>query len=165
MQRDEWSILNRNLSLEWRMPNGFVNYAMTAIVWKGLPALRRQWRGLWEHDDRNRTVSTAWLYKMEPFVWICHSHFPLKQCTLEADPHLVGINSLGLMTGKWKMPPLSILKGNDYRIVSKGKREETTKGVQINRCDSVLTIDTPQPAQRRAFTRDHLLWFIKEKKN
>lgn len=28
-------------------------------VWKGLSALRRQRRGLWEHDDGNGTVSTA----------------------------------------------------------------------------------------------------------
>lgn len=40
------------------------------------------------------------LYEMEPFVRICHGHFPLKQCTLEANPHLLGINWHRLMMGK-----------------------------------------------------------------
>lgn len=44
-----------------------------------------------------------WFCEIEPFVRICHGHFPLKQCTLEAEPHLVAINLRGLMTGKWKL--------------------------------------------------------------
>lgn len=41
-----------------------------------------------------------WLYEMESFVRVCHGHFPLKQCTLEVDPHLADINLHGLMKGK-----------------------------------------------------------------
>lgn len=86
----------------------------------------------------------AWLREMEPFVRICHGHFPLKQCTLEADPHLVGINVCGLMAGKLRMEngPFSILGsgGGDYLSVSEGKRggnNSTSRQECKNRCGVV----------------------------
>lgn len=51
------------------------------------------------------------LYEMEPFVRICHGHFPLKQCTLEVDLHLVGHQSTQINeNGEGSF---SILEGND----------------------------------------------------
>lgn len=103
MQRDEWSCLNCNLQLQWGMPIGFVNYAM-ALCGKAYPL----W-GVGREDYENMMMGMELrplprLHEMEPFVRICHGHFPLKQCTLEADQHLVGINLHGLMTAKERMP-------------------------------------------------------------
>ncbi len=84
-----------------------------------------------------------WLFEMEPFVRICHGHFPLKQCTLEVDPHLVGINLHRLMAGKWRIP-FSILEENDNQAASEGKRRGnngTSRQECKNRCGVVLTMD------------------------
>lgn len=85
----------------------------------------------------------AWLREMEPFVRICHGHFPLKQCTLEADPHLVGINVCGLMAGKLRMEngSFSILGGGGVTISQCLKEREVETTVRVDKSaktDAVL---------------------------
>lgn len=85
----------------------------------------------------------AWLREMEPFVRICHGHFPLKQCTLEADPHLVGINVCGLMAGKLRMEngPFSIsqcLKEREVETTVRVDKSAKTDAVLFLAIDAYL---------------------------
>lgn len=77
-----------------------------------------------------------WSYEMEPFVRICHGHFPLKQYTLEAEPHLVAINLHGLMTGKWTMSLFYIRGAMNSRPCLKEREEETREQEQMWCCAS-----------------------------
>lgn len=75
--------------------------------------------------------SLPWLYEMEAFVRKCHGHFPLKQCTLEADPHLVGINLHGLMTVKMKNAPFLFWREMTIRLCLQEREGETM--VRVNK--------------------------------
>lgn len=85
------------------MPTGFLNYAME-ICEKAYPLLGGSREDYGNMMMEMRLFTQPWFYEIEPFVRICHGHFPLKQCTLEANPHWVDINLHGLMTAKWRMP-------------------------------------------------------------
>lgn len=105
------------------MPIGFVNHAAAMcekayLLWGGS-----------REDYENMMIWMGWhilpwFYEMEPFVRICHGHFPLKQYTNNniAEPHLMAINLHGLMTGKWTMSLFYIRGGNEFQTMSEGKR-------------------------------------------
>lgn len=119
------------------MPIGFVNYA-AALCEKAYPL----WGGSRE-DYENMIMGTRLcplpqFYEMEPFVRKCHVHFALKQCTLEANPHLVGINLHRLMTGKWRRPRLYFggkwLSGGVWRKEKRKQQYESTRFQKQMRC-------------------------------
>lgn len=138
MRRNEWSCLNRNLLPEQGMPIGFENYA-AALCGKAYPL----WGGSRE-DYENMIMGTRpcplpQFYEMEPFVRKCHVHFPLKQCTLEANPHLVGINLHRLMTGKWRRPRLYF--GGRWLSGKRRGNNSTSRQDFKNRWGVVRTVD------------------------